>query len=158
VISQVTSPALVFQLIPYQEDWEIWIGKSIEPDPLQNFSAPVTPPFSGINPRRIEGWHFRNAGNSGPNSAGENNVNAPQEIRHFCFVTSEADFQRAGQALAAGLPALAKVVAGGDFLIHKGTLTITDLTLGNLVAGRRAWIEKMSLTVTLHLDQPCNLF
>lgn len=34
-----------------------------------------------------------------------------------------------------------------------GTLTITDLVLGNLVVGERAWIESMSFTVELLLPQ-----
>jgi hypothetical protein len=157
-LTQVVLPDLVFKLIPYQEDWEIWVGNSTAADPLANYSAPVTPPFSGINARQIEGWHFRNAGNSGPNNAGEQNINAPQELRTFCFVRNQAGFERAQMALAAGLPALAEAVAKEEFPTYKGTLTISELTLGNLLPEQRAWIEQMTITVTLHLDQPCDLF
>jgi len=34
------------------------------------------------NARELEGWHFRNADNSGPN---DGSVNAPQELREFIF-------------------------------------------------------------------------
>jgi hypothetical protein len=34
------------------------------------------------NPREIEGWHFRNTANTGPNHG---SVNAPQELREFIF-------------------------------------------------------------------------
>jgi hypothetical protein len=48
--------------------------------------ARLTPPWHGVpNPREIEGWHFRNADNTGPNEAGEGNVNAPGNEREFIF-------------------------------------------------------------------------
>lgn len=42
----------------------------------------TTPPFHGPNAREIEGWHFRNAANTGANIG---DVNAPQELRLFEF-------------------------------------------------------------------------
>ena len=43
----------------------------------------LTPPWHFVpNPREIDGWHFRNAGNSGPN---DGSVNAPQRLREFIF-------------------------------------------------------------------------
>jgi hypothetical protein len=39
-----------------------------------------------------------------------------------------------------------------------GVLTITDLVLGNLVAGETAWIERMTFDVTLNLSTPCAPF
>jgi hypothetical protein len=157
-LTQLITPDLVFKLIPYQEDWEIWLGPTTIADPATNYSTPVTPPFSGINARQLEGWHFRNIDNSGPNSAGEKNVNAPQELRTFCFVGNHADFEAAQSALAAGLPSLVDAIANEEFPVYKGTLAISELTLGNLLPEQRAWIEEMTITVNLHLDQPCDLF
>ena len=71
--------------------WEIWIGDRSETG--HNFSGVATPPFHGINARYIEGWHFRNSDNSGPNEAGEKNVNAPQYERQICFFLNETDYQ-----------------------------------------------------------------
>jgi hypothetical protein len=158
LFTQNLAPNLTFQLIPLEAGWEIWVGDpTIAHDPSPNFAMPVTPPFSGINARQIEGWHFRNLDNSGPNEAGEKNVNAPQELRPFCFVGNHGDFQSVQKAFAAGLPALADAVVTGAFPIYKGTLTINELTLGNLLPDQQAWIEEMSFTVTLNLDQPCDL-
>jgi hypothetical protein len=43
----------------------------------------ITPPFRfGVNPRDIEGWHFRNETNTGSN---DGSVNAPQLDRIFLF-------------------------------------------------------------------------
>ena len=43
----------------------------------------LTPPWHFVpNPREIEGWHFRNADNTGPN---DGSVNAPQKLREFTF-------------------------------------------------------------------------
>ncbi len=48
-----------------------------------NDLVPAGPSGPDIKPRDIEGWHFRNADNTGPNS-GE--INAPQLVRRFSFV------------------------------------------------------------------------
>ena len=46
-------------------------------------SRGLTPPWHLVpNPRYVEGWHFRNASNTGPN---DGSVNAPQETREFIF-------------------------------------------------------------------------
>jgi hypothetical protein len=43
----------------------------------------LTPPWHFVpNARAIEGWHFRNRDNTGPN---DGSVNAPQELREFIF-------------------------------------------------------------------------
>lgn len=68
--------AYEFRLAPVSHGWQIWVSDPAQPD--LNFVAVATPPFRGINPARIEGWHFRNADNSGPNEPGDKNVNAPQ--------------------------------------------------------------------------------
>lgn len=55
-----------------------------------------TPPRHGPNPREIYGWHFRNAGNTGPNM-GE--VNAPQEMRAFVVAPDMAGLETAGDGI-----------------------------------------------------------
>ncbi len=159
LFTQTIAPNLTFQLLPLQEGWEIWVGNpQNSSEPAHNFAMPVTPPFTGINARQIEGWHFRNLGNSGPNLAGEQNVNAPQELRPFCFVGNNDDFQTALDALASGMSALALSKTNKTFPLHSGTLTITEYTLGNLLPNQKAWIEEMFFTVILNLDQDCDLF
>lgn len=45
--------------------------------------AALTPPFHFVpNPREIEGWHFRNADNTGPN---DGSISAPSHLREFIF-------------------------------------------------------------------------
>ena len=159
LFTQNLTPHLTFQLIPLAEGWEIWMGDpTLSTAATHNFAMPVTPPFAGVNARQIEGWHFRNLDNSGPNAAGDKNVNAPQELRHFCFVGNRQSFQRALDAFAEGLPALKEAVIENSFPLHSGTLAITDYTVGNLRPNQRAWLEQLSFTVTLNLDQPCTLF
>jgi hypothetical protein len=156
---QNLTPNLTFQLLPIQAGWEIWVGDpTISLEAQNNFAMPVTPPFSAINARHLEGWHFRNLDNSGPNAAGDQNVNAPQERRQFCFVSNNNDFQSALASQAAGLPALAEAVANNAFPVHAGELVISDYTLGNLIPNQQAWFEQIEFTVTLTLDQPCDLF
>jgi hypothetical protein len=88
---------LFFRLVPQELGWTILIGSKA--DAANNFCGVVTPPYRGINALQIEGWHFRNSDNTGPNDAGPKNVNAPQELREFYFVLSEADYRNAMDAL-----------------------------------------------------------
>jgi hypothetical protein len=69
----------VFALEPGDFGWEICI---YERERTENLTR-LTPPLHFVpNPRHIEGWHFRNAKNTGPN---DGSVNAPQEEREFIF-------------------------------------------------------------------------
>ncbi len=90
------APNLFFRLIPQELGWMIFVGAG---DTENNFCAVVTPPYRGINAIHIEGWHFRNSDNSGPNEPGRKNVNAPLELREFYFVLNEADYRSAFDAL-----------------------------------------------------------
>lgn len=128
---------LVFELIPIEFGWEIVLRSSERP---QENLARLTPPSHGINPRYIEGWHFRNADNTGPN---DGSVNAPQEKRQFHFspkVGKTIDYPLAAQQMR-------QIADDG-----RGTLTVTDLRLGNLGKGQRAHIEAMKFRVELRHD------
>ncbi len=146
-----------FRLVPSGSGWTIWIG-----DPMRreyNYVTAVTPPFRGINPAVIEGWHFRNKDNTGPNEAGADNVNAPQRERRFAFVKDSSGFQAAQQALDVLLwpdghsdadikDAEQRIARIPRF---EGMLLIEALELGNLIPGERAHIERMAFRVTLEL-------
>ncbi len=72
-------PGFTFVLTPIQRGWEI----SVTHESSAGNIARLTPPWHFVpNPRYIEGWHFRNASNTGPN---DGSVNAPQEHREFIF-------------------------------------------------------------------------
>ena len=87
---------LFFSLVPEELGWAISVGSKVV---RENFCGVVTPPYRGMNALRIEGWHFRNSDNSGPNEPGPKNLNAPQELREFYFVLNEADYRSAFDAL-----------------------------------------------------------
>jgi hypothetical protein len=92
------SPAgWILHLLPGEAGWFLHISiKGREGDDLGRF----TPPLHFSNARYIEGWHFRNADNTGPN---DGSVNAPQELREFIFSPevgrtidiTDSDFRRA---------------------------------------------------------------
>lgn len=150
---------LVFRLDPYEAGWLIWVGDPAKPE--ENFAAAVTPPFHGPNPLIIEGWHFRNADNTGPNQPGPKNVNVPQEGRPFRFVLDGQNFDRAMAALAillwsGGKSAQEIAIARNDYEALEtatGQLDVMDLDLGNLAPGARAWIERMAFSVQLCLPR-----
>src|SRR6185295_140040 len=110
-------------------------------------------PYRGTNHRYLEGWHFRNQANAGPN---QGDVNAPQRERGFAFVLTPADYRRAAAAVdlllwgkhpqaerEQALTTLEQTSRG------RGTLRITDMTLGNLVPGVQAWFETLDFDAEL---------
>jgi hypothetical protein len=123
----------VFTLEPMQCGWAIDIAQG-----QHHHLVNLTPPRHFVpNPIDIEGWHFRNEANTGPNTG---DVNAPDEHREFFFSpkfgtciskpenASQAEFEAATRD-------------------GTGVLEITDLTLGNLKPGEKADIQEMKFTV-----------
>src|ERR671925_623359 len=77
---QTTDAGWILRLFPDSKGWFLEVtmnGRETED------LARLTPPWHFVpNAREIEGWHFRNADNTGPN---DGSVNAPQELREFIF-------------------------------------------------------------------------
>lgn len=155
---------LVFRLNPTRDDigWIISIEPKVIPDQDSswNFAGIVTPPYrGGVNHIYIEGWHFRNSDNSGPNELGSKNVNAPGDIREFFFVLNPEDYREAQRALDKMLwPGnwSEEEVQNAKNLHEKlpkgvGKLTIKEkeMELGNLIIGERPWIERMEFEVEI---------
>lgn len=67
-----------FALEPIQYGWGICVYEKGRKENL----AGLTLPLHGPNPTDIEGWHFRNQDNTGPN---DGRLNVPQEEREFIF-------------------------------------------------------------------------
>ncbi|MEK7181385.1 MAG: hypothetical protein AAB738_03600 [Patescibacteria group bacterium] len=150
---------LVFRLAPqnyYEENiapvdgkpvsmgWRLLIVNKSKPN--QDFAALATPPYYGINPLDIVGWHFRNPDNTGPNNG---SVNAPQEVREFNFFTSEVLYEQAYALYDENnTEELLKLINNSA---SKGRFTITDLKLDNLKPGEQSWIEYIKFDVELHL-------
>jgi hypothetical protein len=78
--SQTTRSGWILKLEPGGAGWSLQVTmKGREQEDLSR----LTPPWHFVpNPREIEGWHFRNADNTGPN---DGSVNAFQELREFIF-------------------------------------------------------------------------
>jgi len=102
--------------------------------------ARFTPAFNSLPDQRcLEGWHFRNERNTGPNKG---TVNAPQLVREFYFSPevglsmeyplSERQYQR--------------MIKQG-----RGVFTITEMKLGNLQPGQTATIQTMKFKTTLYI-------
>lgn len=149
---------LWFQLQPDINGWgwRIWLG---DPDrPHDSYARVVTPPFRGVNHLDLYGWHFRNSDNSGPNTIGPKNVNAPQRRRAFRFVETWSVYKEAEQILPRMLwpkdEAQFEVAqqAFHALPVADGRLEITELVLGNLVIGEPAWIESLAFEVTLFTE------
>jgi hypothetical protein len=124
-----------------------------------NYVTAVTPPFRGVNPAVIQGWHFRNKDNTGPNEPGDGNVNAPQMERRFAFVRDSAGYQSAQEALEillwpGGRPEEDVRNAENQLALVpriEGVIWIEALELGNLVAGEQAHIERLAFRIRLEL-------
>jgi hypothetical protein len=142
------SPAgWILRLAPTAEGWLLQVGaRGREGEDL----ARLTPPFHFTpNPRSIDGWHFRNVENTGPN---DGSVNAPQELREFIFSPRVGrDIQ--GPSATAG-PTLAEVGEVRSF--GRGWLLIKSYTLGSPRPGERASFQSLEFSgcLTWPANQP----
>ena len=131
-----------FILEPIPAGWTIVVREEGRDEDLSR----LTPPFHGTpNPRDIEGWHFRNADNTGPNEPGPKNVNAPGVVRKFIFspdVGKTIDGSSAGRS-----PTPEEIEAVRRF--GSGTLRIVDYRVSNLKPGREARFEWMKFGVRI---------
>ena len=120
---------LAFALSPIRTGWviEVWQGE-------RHSLAYMTGPSHGPNPLYIEGWHFRNAANTGPNTG---DVNEPQLDRMFVFSPRYPQYEGVAREQRDG----------------EGVLQITKLELANLAPGERATIKRMSFRVKLTLGR-----
>jgi hypothetical protein len=100
----VTPAGWILRLEPGEHGWLLRVTR--EGRETEDLSR-LTPPWHFVpNPRELDGWHFRNAANTGPN---DGSVNAPGALREFIFspvvgrgieyrggATSPADVERVG--------------------------------------------------------------
>jgi hypothetical protein len=135
-------PGFTFRLEPSPAGWMIIVRYKEGEEDISR----LTPPFHFIpNPREIEGWHFRNSDNTGPNEAGEKNVNAPGKVREFIFSPEVGrTIQGPESRRAINEAEIDDVRAFG-----RGVLKILDFKLGNLGPGRQARFERMKFEVVL---------
>ncbi len=77
--TETTPGGWIFKLTPMRYGWLLGVAQPGRED--ENISR-LTPPLHGPNATLIEGWHFRNETNTGPNTG---SVNVPQQQRHFIF-------------------------------------------------------------------------
>jgi hypothetical protein len=152
---------LVFCLRPHtswheNDGWDIVISDATEDNCGQGFNGIVTPPFHGMNPIFIEGWHFRNDKNTAEN---DGSVNAPQEVREFNFLLNRNDFEKVWSAYSCETwnhceNGLTQDKAGNLIAItpkSRGIMTITNFELGNLVPNDKAWFESLDFEVKIYL-------
>lgn len=104
---------LRLELHPIEFGWRIDIRSN---DGSDLTSDTPTPRFS-VSSRDLEGWHFRNAVNNGPNTGG---INAPQQVRRFSFAAGASHEKSRGQ------------------LQGLGWLKIQDMGLADLQPGQNA--------------------
>jgi len=121
-------PGWTFVLEPDAYGWIIHLNAR-DGDNL----ARITPPFHFVpNPRYLEGWHFRNRANTGPN---QGDVNAPQQVRDFIF----------DREIRPEWPDATRVERAEG----RGTLTITEFSLSPPEPGARAHFTWLSFEVCL---------
>ena len=120
-----------FVLRPNDHGWVIHVQQRGREENL----ARLTPPWHFVpNPRYVEGWHFRNASNTGPN---DGSVNAPQERREFFF---SPEVGRSLEYEGSGTPASAvdEVRAFG-----RGVFALTAYRLTPVAEGVRASFDEI---------------
>jgi len=134
----VTLGGWILRLVPSEDGWLLQVAaRGREAEDLSR----LTPPWHGVpNPREIDGWHFRNAANTGPN---DGSVNAPQALREFVFSPEVGrGLEYAGSATL--LEDVEKVRAFG-----RGWLFVESYALTPPVRGGRAAFESMRFSACL---------
>lgn len=136
---------LIFRLEAITHGWIIRIFENGREEDLSRLSPPLH--FSP-NPREIEGWHFRNSDNTGPNEAGEKNVNAPGLQREFIFspeVGKSIDGPQAkGNVTSENVEDIAKY--------GRGTFIILEYRLSDLEPGKQAKFEWLKFKVEFEVQ------
>jgi hypothetical protein len=128
-----------FVLEPIDKGWYVAIYRG---DSRENL-ARLTPPWHFVpNPRYLEGWHFRNVSNTGPN---DGSVNAPQRLREFIF-SPEVGVTIDGPS-ARGNPTLEEVNRVRRF--GQGLLEVVDYELTQPKPGEKASITRLHWRVCL---------
>lgn len=136
-------PNLRFILQPSEYGWRVVIRDEREDEDISR----LTPPFHFVpNPRDLEGWHFRNAQNTGPNDpkSGET-VNAPGKIRDFIF---SPEVGRTIDGLGA-TSSLTETDIKAVEAFGRGELRILEYELTDIEPGRRARFAWIRFSVTL---------
>lgn len=148
VFTQALPDGLYFFLLPTSHGWQITLADTSYIEEAQRMDlASLTPPLHGINATQLEGWHLRNADNSGTNAAGLQNLNAPGTLRDFTFFSNRGALQRERDHIDClrqhadctdpGMPRRA------------GRLEILAYELGNLTPGQQAAFQALSFRATL---------
>jgi hypothetical protein len=139
-------PHFTFHLHPTPQGWLLSVTDQRGTEDISR----LTPPFHFVpNPREIEGWHFRNADNSGPNEPGDKNVNAPGEIREFIF--SPEVGRTIDGPTAHRKPDEKEIDRIRQY--GTGTLTILEFRLKDLEPGKQAGFEWMRFRVEISWPQ-----
>jgi len=124
-------------LTPTEFGWVIRVEEMGREENL----AGLTPPWHFVpNPIFVEGWHFRNTENTGPN---DGSVNAPQGVRGFIFSPE------VGRTLEYSGSATPESVVHRVRDFGRGYLTLTSYRLTPAARGERASFEEISFDVCL---------
>ena len=130
-------PSFTFSLEPIETGWIVSVQYRGRAEDI----ARLTPPWHFVpNPRYIEGWHFRNQDNTGPN---EGSVNAPQGVREFVFSPEVGQSIDGPKATAQPTAEEMKRV----FEFGSGELRILDYSLSDLEPGKRARMVRLKFQV-----------
>jgi hypothetical protein len=140
VFSQLTPAGWIVRLAPGSDGWLLQVTTQ---DRVTEDLARLTPPWHFTpNPREIDGWHFRNVENTGPN---DGSVNAPQELREFIFSPRVGrDIQGSSANASPTADEVEEVRAFG-----RGWFFIESYTLTPPRRGERAAFESLQFSACL---------
>lgn len=127
----------VFRLQPSEYGWIIQVSEQGRDD--DDLSILSTPFYFG-HPRFLDGWHFRNAVNTGPN---DGSVNQPQRLRNFIF-SPEVGRSIFYRGSATTVEEINAINAFG-----RGWLYLDSYTLTPPAEDERAAFEAINFTVCL---------
>jgi hypothetical protein len=135
-----TSSGWILRLTPTSDGLGWFLSVSVKGREAEDLSR-LTPPWHFVpNAREIEGWHFRNAANTGPN---DGSVNAPQWLREFIFSP------QVGRSIQYNGSATSEQDVSRVRSFGRGWLFIEQYRLTAPRQGERAGFESLKFTACL---------
>lgn len=114
--------------------------------------ASITLPLHGVNATQMEGWHLRNADNTGPN---DGSINAPGDERDFIYALNCRDQARIMQSYLCATSAVGAECEDVDNIkVGRVHLTLTGYDLTSVQKGAQAAFTAIDYRVDVFAPKP----
>lgn len=138
---------LTFTLEPSDKGWQIGVVAGPESKAACASLSDITLPLHGVNPTQLEGWHLRNATNTGPN---DGSVIAPDTEREFNYALSCDDRARIMASYLCSMTGSQKCEDTGAVKVGVAVLTMTNYDFDDVKPGEQAGFTHLDFKLAVY--------